>query len=224
MQYEVTPGELSEAMYDPNSATVDPALENLEEDDNYSPPPQFGDEPDIEELLANEEYEVEEDVSDLVYFVRIVIICLCVGAVCAVIWFIVRRISKKASLTLEAKYKVIDSAKNADLFRDKSRDNHATARKINDWIIEIFTLVGCEPRPGELPAEFTERMRKDYGNLSTIDIGEVIDAMQKEEFGHGLNYNELYCCAKYLEDITVSVYAGMNIFQKIINRYFKRKI
>ncbi len=224
MQYEVTPGELSEAMYDPNSATVDPMLENLEEDESYSPPPQFGDEPDIEELLENEDFTVEEEVSDLEYFVRIVIIALCIGAVLAVIWFIVRHISKKASMALEAKYAVIDSAKNIDHFFKKDTDNHKSARQLNDWILEIFELVGCEPAPGELPAEFVERMRADYVNLSTVDIGDVIDAMQKEEFGHGLNYNELSSLAKYLEDITVSVYASMNPIQKIVNRYFKRKI
>ncbi len=224
MQYEVTPGELSEDMYDPNSATIDPMLENLEEDDGYSPPPQFGEEPDIDELLENEEFVVEEEVSDLVYFIRIVLIALAVAAVCTAIWFVIRYINKKASLALEAKYAIIDSAKNIDNFFKKDTDNHKTARQLNDWILEIFQLVGCEPSPGELPYEFVERMRADYGNLSTVDIGDVIDAMQKEEFGHGLNYNELNCLAKYLEDITVSVYASMNPVQKIINRYFKRKI
>lgn len=224
MQYEVTPGELSEDMYDPNSATVDPMLENLEEDESYSPPPQFGEEPDIDELLENQEFEVEEEISDLEYFVRIVFIALGIAAVCAVIWLVIRHISKKASIALEAKYGVIDSAKNIDHFFKKDTDNHKSARQLNDWILEIFELIGCEPRSGELPCEFVERMRSDYGNLSTVDIGDVISAMQKEEFGHGLNYNELNCLAKYLEDITVSVYASMNPVQKIVNRYFKRKI
>lgn len=223
MQYEVTPGELSNDMYDPNSDTIDPELEEPTEEEEEDPVTT----PDIEEedeptppVLP----PMEDKANDLEWFIRIVVIALCLALVCALIYFFIRWIHKRAWKVMSARYEVIDLAKNRDAYVGKEFDTRNAARKMNDWILDIFSLIGCEPRQGELPSEFVTRMREDYGDLSKIDIGDVIYAMQKEEFGHGLTFDELSDCAVYLEDIIVSVYAGMNPFQKIINRYFKRKI
>ena len=223
MQYEVTPGELSEDMYDPNSDTIDPELENptVEEEEEPDTAPDVEEE---EESTIPVLPPLEEEVNDLQWFIRIIVICLCVALMCALIYFIIRLIHKRAWAVMSKRYEVIDLAKNRDAYIGKEFDTRDAARKMNDWILDIFTLIGCEPRQGELPGEFVARMREDYGDLSKIDIGDVIDAMQKEEFGHGLSYDELSDCAVYLEDIIVSVYAGMNPLQKIVNRYFKRKI
>ena len=223
MMYEVTPGELSEDMYDPNSDTIDPELENptVEEEEEPDTAPDVEEE---EESTIPVLPPLEEEVNDLQWFIRIIVICLCVALMCALIYFIIRLIHKRAWAVMSKRYEVIDLAKNRDAYIGKEFDTRDAARKMNDWILDIFTLIGCEPRQGELPGEFVARMREDYGDLSKIDIGDVIDAMQKEEFGHGLSYDELSDCAVYLEDIIVSVYAGMNPLQKIVNRYFKRKI
>ncbi|MBQ4066988.1 MAG: hypothetical protein IJD22_05025, partial [Clostridia bacterium] len=238
MQYEVTPGQLADDMYDPNSDTIDPALTepwedqgSVEDDENVTPPDFVDDEEEeqLEESLQNrphtsDEEQVEEDVSDLVLLFRIIVILLIALAVGLIVFLIIKLIRKRAWEAMNARYKVIDSAKNRDTFLEKDFDRHECANKLTDWIMEVFALIGCEPRQGELPSEFVLRMREDYGDLSKVDIEDVIYAIQKEEFGHGLKFDEQNALAEYLEDIISSVYAGMNPWQKLINRYFRRKI
>ena len=226
MQYEVTPGQYCEDMYDPNSDTIDPSLLNPtdeeEEDDGAKPP--FGEEPDLDEIIPDNEFVVEEEISDLEWFMRIMLIALGVAAFCTLIYFIIRYISKRASDAMTARYEVIDTAKNQDAFTDKDTDSRQVTRRITDYILEIYDTIGCGPRPGELQREFAARMKEDYGNLSGIDVSLIIEYMEKEEFGHGLTYSELHAMAEYLEDIIASIYSGLNIWQKIYYRYFKRKI
>ncbi len=228
MQYEVTPGKLSEDMYDPNSDTIAPETDDpstTPEEDESSTDSPFGEEEEEEKKPAPiPDMEIEEEVDDLQWFIRIIIIGLIIAAVGVVIWLIIRYIHNRAWEAMNARYKVIDSAKNRDTYLEEDFDRHTCAKQLNDWILDIFTLIGCEPQQGELPAEFVERIRQDYGDLSKVDVGDVIHAMQKEEFGHGLTFDEQNALAEYLEDIVSSIYAGMSPWQKIVNRYFRRKI
>ncbi len=227
MQYEVTPGQLCDDMYDPNSDTIAPEEDYIpEEEEENTPKPPFGieDEDEDEDIIPDDDFEVKEEVSDLEWFVRIIFIGLGIAAFALLIWLIIRFIRKRTIEFMEARYAVIDTAKNIDAYYAPETDKHALARSINDWILEIYSTIGCQPQVGELPGEFALRMHEDYGDLSTVDVRDVVYAMQKEEFGHGLTYEELSSCATYLEDIIASVYSGMNPWQKIVTRYIKRKI
>jgi len=226
MQYEVTPGELCDDMYDPNSDTIDPETDTPAEEEEENDPSPFPEDEEEEEKKPAPipDYEIEEETNDLELLLRILLIVAIIAAVGAVIALIVRFIHKRAWEAMNARYKVIDSAKNRDTYLEPEFDRHSCAKQLNDWILDVFTLIGCEPQPGELPDEFVARMREDYGDLSKVDIGDVIYAMQKEEFGHGLTFDEQNALAEYLEDAISSIYAGMNPWQKIVNRYFRRKI
>lgn len=232
MQYEVTPGKLSDDMYDPNSDTIAPEPEeDVPEDGTENSGGTAAPEKENEEKLEIEVPDIPapvpdegEDQSDLVLLLKLITAGLIIAAVATAVYLVIRYIRKRAQKAMAARYEVIDTAKNRDAFTQNTYDRHGHARSINDWIIEVYALIGCEPRPGELPSEFVIRMREDYGDLSRVDVGLVIEAMQKEEFGHGLNVDEMCALAEYLEDIITSVYAGMNIWQKIVNRYFRRKI
>ncbi len=228
MQYEVTPSKLYDDMYDPNSDTIAPEEDDptiTPDEEEPTPDNPFGEEEEEEKKPAPiPDMGTEEEVNDLQWFFRIIIICLIIAAVAVVIWLIIRFIHKRAWEAMNARYKVIDSAKNRDTYLEDDFDRHSCAKQLNDWILDIFALIGCEPQQGELPDEFVQRIREDYGDLSKVDIGDVIYAMQKEEFGHGLTFDEQNALAEYLEDIISSIYAGMSPWQKIVNRYFRRRI
>ena len=229
MQYEVTPGDYYTDMYDPSSDTIAPEEDEdpstaPDEEENVPDNPFGEEEEETKKPAPIPDMGEEEEVDDLQWFIRIIVICLIVAAVCTVIWFIIRYIQKKAWEAMNARYKVIDSAKNRDTYLEEDFDRHSCAKQLNDWILDIFALIGCEPQQGELPEEFVQRIREDYGDLSKVDIGDVIYAMQKEEFGHGLTFDEQNALAEYLEDIVSSIYAGMSPWQKLVNRYFRRRI
>ena len=48
--------------------------------------------------------------------------------------------------------------------------------------------------------------------------------IEKEEFGHGLNFTELSALAEFLSDVTVTVYTGLTPMQKLKLRYIKHII
>ena len=125
---------------------------------------------------------------------------------------------------LAARYDLIRRARDIDVWNNPKTDRHAMARKINDQIFDIFEVIGAAPESGELSSVYGKRIASTYGDLSKINAEEIFNIIQKEEFGHGLTYDENAMLAEYLADITASVYAGLNRFQKIKYRYIKRKI
>ncbi len=222
-QFEVTPGDYSEAMYNSSSATIDYDPSNPPFPDDNSTPSHF--DPATEpEIVLPEIEEVPEDAGDIIWFLQRLAIAAAVVLFFVIIFLIVKHIRKKANDAVADRFRVIDVARNEERYNDDRIDNRKTARQINDFILSVFELIGFSPKSGELSEEYAERIRENYGTLSLIDVGDVIAAMQKEEFGHGLSYEEMYMCAEYLSDIITAVYNDLSLWQKIRLRYIKRKI
>lgn len=225
MQYEVTPGEYSKAMYDPSSATITPVTPGNEEDEHRepidNPPETTASEPDPTEDQPGE--KLEEPLSEIAHFFLVIGIAACVVLLGCIIYLIIRYIQKKAQLMLEKRYRVINFARNKEAY-EKADDvqRHSTVRQINDWILDVFHIMGFPPQTGELPMDFAKRVSDEYGRLSTESFTQVMAYMQKEEFGHGLSAEEAEICGEYLSDLITSVYAGLGFLKKIRVRYIKR--
>ena len=225
MQYEVTPGEYFKAMYDPSSATITPAVPDNEEDEPREPidnPPETPpSEADPEEDQPGG--KLEEPLSEVAHFFLVIGITACLVLLGFIVYLIIRHIQKKAQLMLEKRYRIINLARNNEAY-EKADDaqRHGTVRQINDWILDVFRIMGFPPLTGELPMDFAKRVSNEYAKLSTEDFTQVMTYMQKEEFGHGLSAREAEICGEYLSDLITSVYAGLGFWQKIRVRYIKR--
>lgn len=224
MQYEVTPGEYAQAMYDPSGATIAPTPSDEEEPNPETPDiPETPEKPKPEENHPILPPEEDMPMSEITRFLLVIGGTACAVLLGFIIYLIVRHIQKKAQLMLEKRYRVINFARKKEAYESASpADRHKALRQINDWILDIFRIMGCPPEPGELPMDFAARISRDYANLSTESFLEVMACMQKEEFGHGLTAREAEICGEYLSDLTASVYAGLDLFQKIRVRYIKR--
>lgn len=224
MQYEVTPGNYSEAMYNPSGATITPTVP---EDEEEAPePPVIPEEPEAPEEENNHPIplpEEEESMSEVTRFLLVIGGVACVILLGFIIYFIVRHIQKKAQLMLEKRYRIINLARKKEAYDNADpADRHKALRQITDWILDIFRIIGCPPEPGELPMDFAARVSLEYPNLSTENFTEVMTYIQKEEFGHGLTAREAEICGEYLSDLIASVYAELSLFQRIRVRYIKR--
>ncbi len=225
MQYEVTPGEYIDAMYDPNGATITPVPpddeETPEEEETPSKPDQPKDpvkDPDDEKTVI-----LDEGLSEVAYFFLAIGFAACLVLIGFIIYLIIRHMQKQAQLMLEKRYRVINLTRKKEAYESASPvDQHKTVRQINDWILEIFGIMGVPPETGELPMDFAKRVSDEYASLSTEDFLEVMAYMQKEEFGHGLSAREAEICGEYLSDLITSVYASLSLWQKIRVRYIKR--
>lgn len=219
MQYEMTPPYI-EDMYDPDNAN------QIEiEDDDEIPQvnqtlPEF-DAPD-KEYNEGDMAGVDEKLSEVQIFFIAVSSAAAVILIFLLVRFLVKLFIRRGTNMLFERYRLIDRAKDEEIFKDPKTDRHKMARSIDDQIIEIFSAIGAAPEKGELSRDYGKRIKDSYGDLSNIDPREVFDIIQKEEFGDGLTYPELCVIAEYLADLTVSVYAGLNPMQKIVLRYIKR--
>ncbi len=218
LPYETTPAYYDD-MYNPDSATIEPVDPN--DQSNSTPPP-----PPTEDDHIGDDFE-DEYVDEITEIQKFIIVVSSVAAA-ILIGFIVRllikRFIRRGVNMLADRYDLIRRARDVDVWNDPKTDKHSMARRINDQIFDILEVIGAAPEKGELSTDYGRRIANTYGDLSKIKAEEIFNIIQKEEFGHGLTFEENAMLAEYLADITASVYAGLNRFQKIKYRYIKRKI
>ena len=210
MQYEATPPYMSD-MYEPL----------ISETKTYSPPSYTPSTPREPEIIP---LELEDDTLAEIR-ARIIIISVIAALSLIVILtavIITKRIIRKANKALLDRTAAIVKAKDESAYANGSSDSRMTARLINDAILSLYSALGVPPETGELPSEYARRLSETYSTLSGHDLSYIIAVMEKEEFGYGLTYRELYNLSDYLSDISHAVYSGLNPFEKINFRYFKR--
>lgn len=226
VQYEMCPGELAEGMYDPKSATL--TEEDLIERDKERENP-FG-----EDERHESAYEILERLgkltekqpgeSDFRWFVRRAVPFVIVLVILYLIFLVLRYFYRKAQKALGERYAVIEKVQNPENVTNPGVDYAALTKKIDELILEVFSLIGEGPENGELPSEFAERIARDFSDLSNIDPREILANMEKAEFGHGIGFEEADRSAEYLKDISNNLYGRLKFHQKLKLRYIKRKL
>ncbi len=213
VQYEATPPYMSD-MYEPltSESTVTAPSVSL-------PPttvPNYTSTSEIDEVI--------EDDNELIRTIIIisVISFVCIGIVVFIIIFIYK-IKQRARAALNERNTAIETAKNKSEFQSEE-NSRILAKKLNDFILAVFEGIGTPPKNGELPSDYAKRLSADYGNLSNHDISDIVMIMEKEEFGYGINSEELYKLADYLCDISNTLYSQLGFFKKLKLRYFKNII
>ncbi len=226
IQYEVTPCDYAQDMYDPDSATVITDGDNNPDNsgDHHSPvPDRTGTDTDISNP-DGDSAGYDEHLSD----VQLLAITVAVLLALAILYFgfkLFRRFFvKKAIAAAGERHRIAERARSAEAYNDDKTDKVWLARQMHDCLDSIFEAIGAPPNKGELPEEYGERLSQLYGGLSAVNPSDVIKAIQKAEFGHGMSYDEMCMCADYMEDVINAVYAGLSPIQKLKLRYIRRII
>ena len=172
-----------------------------------------------EDRTSSDEEETVEEEEEVDYTPVIIAICVVVGAafILSIVWSVLKSRAAKANLR---RAELIGEAKNEVKFKAGEVDVHSTARAITDAVFDIFTALGCPPETGELPTEYAKRIDRDYENISKHRTSDVINIIEKEEFGGVLTFRELTTLAEYLGEIQSSIYSGLSAGDKLRMRYF----
>lgn len=173
----------------------------------------------VREETAPEEI-VEVDLGEEVDYTPVIIaICVAVAAllVLSIVWTVLKLRARRA---IEKRRRLIEEAKDERRYYDGQTDIHKYARDVTDCIFDIFDALGCPHETGELPTEYALRIEGDYADISKHRITDVMEIIEKEEFGGTLTFRELTTLAEYLSEIISSVYAGLPAMQKLRMRYF----
>ncbi len=170
------------------------------------------------EVIPDEVIEIELG-EETDYTALFIVIGVVIGllVIFSIIWTVLK---VRANRAIAKRRKLIEEAKDERRYYDGQTDIHQYARDITDCIFDIFDGLGCPHETGELPTEYALRIDADYADISKHKITDIMNIIEKEEFGGTLTFRELTTLAEYLHEIISSIYAGLPAMQKLRMRYF----
>ena len=207
IQYETTPS-FCEAIYD----------EDYSESTSVSASSSIGGSSGSSDMYETEEEELEEEEED---YTREILICIAVVVgVLALFSFVTWILRKRAERAADKREKLIRMTEDRRDYVAGRVDIHQTSRAIIDCIFAVFRGLGRPNELGEQPMEYAERLSEEFGSLSSCELRQIMEIIEREEFGGTLSWQDLHTLGKYMEDLTKGAYAGLNWRQKIRMRYF----
>ncbi len=118
-------------------------------------------------------------------------------------------------------------------FEEKA-DFDQVAGVLCDSIFEIHAILGNRPVVGELPSEFARRIdaplrvgssrmvrRRARLALLPYSFGQIVELIQKQEFGRALTRSELEILGTYLRALIDSEYRTLPFYKRIWYRYIR---
>ena len=206
MQYEATPQYYIE-MYAPYEAL----LSNPNQGGSYGEPiiDSIIDETDILDTISP-----NDNIETVVISVTAIIIVLGLG----LIGFIIFRWHRKSRKAIQKRYETIENAAKSALDSNAVRN---LAKLLNDYILQIYSVEGCVPDKGELPADYARRVSIA---MNDSDFDNIMTYIEKEEFGNGVTRDELKKLAQYLRELWETIYNKQNPLRRFWLRHFKRVI
>ncbi|MBQ4606715.1 MAG: hypothetical protein IJB15_08405, partial [Clostridia bacterium] len=206
VQYETTPS-FCEAIYDADH-TESTSGSSSSSGGSYSSGG-YMEEPEEEEIV-----EEEED------YTREILICIAVVIGILVLFSLVSWILKKrAERAADRRAKLVRMTEDRHDYIAGRVDVHETARAIIDCLFAVFRGLGRPNELGEQPMEYADRLSAEFGSLSNFTLQQIMEIVEREEFGGTLSWQDLHTLGRYLEDLTKGAYAGLGWKQKIRMRY-----
>jgi hypothetical protein len=180
-------------------------------------------EPEIPETTAEEDITVVKKDKNIFFNAEtffIVTMIIVIAAAVSVPVYIIINLRNKSIRTYEKRYETVNRAMRSQLDPDEMRE---TARRLNDYIWQLHAVAGCVPKQGELPVEYSARV-DDSINASLFSFSDILNYMNREEFGYGMERWQLREEAEYMQTLWYKLFAGMTIIQKFKFRHIKRLI
>lgn len=170
-------------------------------------------------VIEEEEIEVSLGIGEDVDYTALYIALGVVGGAILLIVIVWTVLKIRAGRAMDKRRKLAADAKNELKYQSGEVDIHTYTREITDAIFDIFEGLGCPPETGELPTEYALRINEDYTDISKYRITEIMEIIEKEEFGGHVNFKELTRMSEYLTEITSSIYSALPFLEKFRMRY-----
>lgn len=247
IQYECTPAYYA-GMYggagsnenEDNSASTPPPSIKDEIEELLKPDQEPEEEVDQEELL-----EEEQKRQAIIASVTVVSVAIVVGAIIWLLAFLKNR-------AVSAEYKrssAVDTVL-ADHFGQNTseQDRRELSYTVIDALHNILNIYGLSPEPGEFKDEYARRMATDLEDIlgrspeyqdfeqeqdpnapaplpiSPHRMGEIMDAIAAEEFGHGMSVAQMKQVAALYKDLRSLVHKRVPFGKRFVLRYFRNRL
>ena len=251
VQYECTPayyagmygaGESSNPSEDSSSSTPPPSIKDQIDDLLNQPDPDEEEEID-EETLAEEE-ERRRTIIAMVVFLGVALV---VGAVISVLVYLKNRAASAEYKRSSAAETVLSEYFGQNTSEDDRRELSYT---VIDALHNVLDIYGLAPEAGEFKDEYARRIAIDLEDVlgrspeyetpdeevdpnappaeelpvSEHRMGEIMDAIAAEEFGHGMTVPQMKQVAALYRDLRANVHKRVRLGRRIVLKYFKNRL
>ena len=254
VQYECTPayyegmygGEQSNPSEDSSSSTPPPSIQDQIEDmiDKYDPEAEEEEELD-EEALAEAEQRRRTIIASIVF----VSVTAVVIAVVAVLMHLKNRAASAEFKRSSAAETVLSENFGQNTSEDDRRELSFT---VIDALRDLLDIYGLAPETGEFKDEYARRLAIDLEDLlgrspeyeqvdpeaepdpnapapaelpvSEHRMGQIMDGIAAEEFGHGMSIAQMKQVAALYRDLRALVHKRVGFSRRLILRYLKNRL
>ncbi|MBQ9080119.1 MAG: transglutaminase domain-containing protein [Clostridia bacterium] len=166
----------------------------------------------------------------------IAIIALAVAAVIVVL-ILIGRWAKRAE---KRRMAMIDDIIAGNVAEDKRRE---TAKWLSDSLSSLLSAYGSAPKTGEFRDEYAARLEGEYLDIfgqpsvadgqepnapaplvSDTDFGAIFNAIAAEEFGDGMDDEQMMAVAQFYKRLRGAAKSKMNILKRLLYHYIKHII
>ena len=252
VQYECTPayyegmygGAQSNPNQDSSSSTPPPSIQDQIEDmiDKYDP------EAEEEEELSKEELaEAEQRRRTIIASIVFVVVAAVVAAVIAVLVHLKNRAASAEYKRSSAAETVLSDHFGQNTSEDDRRELSFT---VIDALRDLLDIYGLAPEAGEFKDEYARRLAMDLEDLlgrspeyEVVDpeaepdpnapaplpvsehrMGQIMDGIAAEEFGHGMTVAQMKQVAALYRDLRALVHKRVKPGRRLILRYIKNRL
>lgn len=250
VQYECTPayyagmygGQQSGGNNDSSSSTPPPSIQDEIKDmiDSWEDQPE--EEIDEEELLEKERRRKTIIAS---------IVAVAVLALAAVIIWVVVTLKNRAASAQAKRDMAADTVLSEHFGQNTGEDDRRElSYTVIDALTNVLDIYGLSPEPGEFKDAYAHRLAVDLEDIlgrspeyeqdepetdpnapkpaplpvSPYRMGEIMDAIAAEEFGHGMSVAEMKQVAALYRDLHANVHKRVPLGKRLILRYIRNRL
>ncbi len=251
VQYECTPayyagmygsGESAPPVDDGSASTPPPSIKDEIDDmiDQYDPEKE---EEVDEEALAEEEARRRTIIASIIF--------VCVAAVAATVIAVLVHLKNRAASAQYKRDSAAETVLSEHFGQNTSEDDRKElSYTVIDALHDLLDIYGLSPEAGEFKDEYARRLALDLEDIlgrspeyeeaaqepdpnapaaaelpvSEHRMGEIMDAIAAEEFGHGMSVAQMKQVAALYCDLRSNVHKRVRFGRRIVLRYIKNRL
>lgn len=136
----------------------------------------------------------------------------------ALLVILILLVKRRGDRALSAKQKLAEAIQAGD-FDDSQINDYA--RKLSDYILNLFAAEGLTPRPGELQQDFARRLTGHFADGAMPSLATLFDYLAKAEFSTELEREELIKLCEYYRFLLPYIWRRLRWTQRLRCRYIR---
>ncbi len=136
------------------------------------------------------------------------------------LYLLIKHMKEKADDAVYSRKKLLEEA----AYGADADEYPYISHEINGTLLRMMEISGMTPEKGELPSEYAQRVDGTTPYAVGLSFEEIMGFIQKQEFGQGLNNDELRSVSEYTSAFWNDLYNSMSRPKRFWHRYITREL